>query len=159
MSVGGRAVLVTAAFAALLVGTVGGGSASGQAATHCVKATKVKPPKPAPSHYTGAYNDKLCTEANATNEGKYELLGNLTPVEETTLLAEKFELEQEKFHFQGLAGLQKHRGHELCAIAESVVGATNGDADTGAHDAFEESLHALTTWCFPSPFLYPSEPF
>jgi hypothetical protein len=159
MAVGGRVILIAATSTALLVGAIGAGSASGQAATHCVKATRVKPPKPAPAHYTGAYNDKSCTEPSATNEGRYELLGNLTPAEEIALLQKKQELEQEKTTFQGLASLHMHRGHELCAIAESIVVETNGDADTGAHHAFEEGNTALTTWCFPFPYGYPSEPF
>ncbi len=50
------------------------GSASAEPATYCVKATKVKPPKPAKAHYTGAFSDKACTVANAAGEGKYDAI-------------------------------------------------------------------------------------
>jgi hypothetical protein len=58
-----------------------------EAATTCVKATKVTPPKPAKAHYTGGYSDKGCTEVNATHEGKYEKLADLSAEQESKIAA------------------------------------------------------------------------
>ena len=63
------------------------GSASAEPATTCVKATKIRPPKPAKAHYTGGYTDKKCSEPNATHEGQYEKLADLTAEQETKIAA------------------------------------------------------------------------
>ena len=55
--------------------------------THCVKATKVKPPKPAKAHYTGGYTNKECTVASASHEGEYEKRLDLSGEQEKTLTA------------------------------------------------------------------------
>ncbi len=59
-------------------------------ATTCVKTTKVVPPKPAKPHYQGTYVNSACTQASATDEGKYEKLQ--TP-EEFTALKQQLDLE------------------------------------------------------------------
>ena len=63
-------VLVAALMAAV--------SAQADPATTCVKATKVKPPKPAKPHYTGGWSDKACTAAEGKHEGKYEKLADFS---------------------------------------------------------------------------------
>ena len=63
------------------------GSAWAEAATHCVKATKVKPPRPAKAHYTGGFTNKECTVASASHEGDYEKLLDLSGEQEKTLTA------------------------------------------------------------------------
>jgi hypothetical protein len=58
--------------AVLAVGAVASVSASAETFPNykvCAKAAKVG------KHYTGLYNDKGCSEVNATHEGKYELEG------------------------------------------------------------------------------------
>ena len=62
-------------------------SAWAEPSTYCVKATKVKPPKPAKAHYTGDFEDKACTVANAAGEGKYDSIkpSTFTESEESEL--------------------------------------------------------------------------
>ena len=78
---------------ALLTSAAVAERASARAATYCVKASKVKPPKPAAAHFTGRYNDKICSEPNASHEGKYELLAELSFEQGETLRLEKEQLE------------------------------------------------------------------
>ena len=78
--------------AALIVMALGTQSAFAEPSTTCVKATKVKPSKKrAETHFTGAYNDKLCAQENLTHEGEYEKLADVTP-------QELYALEEELMH-------------------------------------------------------------
>jgi len=63
-------VAVSAVMVALCVVVVAGASAAEPAIYECAKAAKTKTK---PAHYTGGYNDKTCSEVNATHEGMYEL--------------------------------------------------------------------------------------
>jgi len=76
-------LLACIAVAALLVAA----GAQADPATTCVKATKVKPPKPAKPHYTGGWNDKACTAVEGKHEGKYEKLAAFSESEEAQLKA------------------------------------------------------------------------
>lgn len=91
-----RARLIVAgciAAAAILVGGVSAGAAYAEATRTCVRSTRTAAPK---RHRTGAYNNRTCTEQNATHEGKWELLANLTPEQLATLVAEKEAVEGQK---------------------------------------------------------------
>jgi hypothetical protein len=76
--------MVLAGLAALMLTALGAQSAWAEAATTCVKATKVTTPK---KHFTGGWNDKGCTSVNGTHEGKYEKLASFTAPEEAQLKA------------------------------------------------------------------------
>ena len=71
----------------LVAALVAAVSAQADPATTCVKATKVKPPKPAKPHYTGGYEDKACAAASGKHEGKYEKLAAFSESEEQELKA------------------------------------------------------------------------
>jgi hypothetical protein len=80
----GVRALVLGGLAALMLAALGAQSAWAEAATTCVKATKVLTPK---KHYTGGFSDKGCTSVNGTHEGKYEKLASFTASEEAQLKA------------------------------------------------------------------------
>jgi len=89
---GGRLTLATTrtlSLAAFLLVAVLLAAANAQAApaTLCVKATKVKPPKPEKPHYTGGWSDKACTATEGKHEGKYEKLAAFSESEEAQLKA------------------------------------------------------------------------
>lgn len=110
--------------AAMLAATVTA-SAWAEAATTCVKATKVKPAKPAKAHFTGGYNNKDCTEANATHEGKYEKLADFSESEEQQL---KALLKYVKVEAEGVGGKPtvKLTGANLQVASGAKEGETNG---------------------------------
>ena len=122
------------------------GSASAEPATTCVKATKIRPPKPAKAHYTGGYTDKKCSEPNATHEGQYEKLADLTAEQETKIAAllehvkveEKGVNEKPTIQFSG-ANVQVVNGEGKTATTNGegnlVIGYDESNrAQTGSHN-------------------------
>lgn len=95
-------------------------------ATTCVKATKVKPPKPGKTHYTGGYTEKGCATVSATHEGEYEKLSDFSESEEHEL---KELLKYVKVEASGIDSkptVQFHNANVQVVNGEGRTASTNG---------------------------------
>jgi hypothetical protein len=137
-----------------MVVAIGASSAWAEASTYCVKATKVsKIVSGKTKHvFTGSFNDKGCTSANATHEGKFEKLASFTAPEEEQL---KALLKYVKVQASGVGG--KPTVQYSGANVQIVNGEGKTNSSNGAGNlvmGYDEHNH----YCEPSSFPPPCKP-